>query len=91
MLGLYSGYTIQYTPLPSGVPLGFALGNSFRQGVYLTVYLSSRPNMDTIYCALHTTFMWVHGAQNTTGAQPRVLSGYLKISLFKACSIVLMQ
>ena len=33
VLGLDSGYTIKYNPLPSGVPLGFALGNSFRQRV----------------------------------------------------------
>ena len=31
VLGLDSGYTVKYTPLPSGVPSGFALGNSFRQ------------------------------------------------------------
>ena len=31
VLGLNSGYTVKYTPLPSGVPWGFALGNSFRQ------------------------------------------------------------
>ena len=35
VLGLYSGYTVKYTPLPSG------------EGVYLTVYPSSRPNTDT--------------------------------------------
>ena len=29
ILGLDSGYTVKYTPPPSGVPSGFALGNFF--------------------------------------------------------------
>ena len=33
VLGLDSGYTVKYNPLPSGVPSGFALRNSFRQRV----------------------------------------------------------
>ena len=33
LLGLDSGYTVKYNPLPSGVPLGFALRNSFRRRV----------------------------------------------------------
>ena len=33
VLGLNSGYTVKYNPLSSGVPLGFALGHSFRQMV----------------------------------------------------------
>ena len=33
VLGLDSGYTVKYNPLPSGVPSGFALGNSFRPRV----------------------------------------------------------
>ena len=33
VLGLDSGYTVKYNPLPSGVPSGFALGNSFSQNV----------------------------------------------------------
>ena len=50
VLGLNSGYTVRYNPLPSGVPSGFALGNSFRQlGLYLTVYPLSRPNTDTVW------------------------------------------
>ena len=32
-LGLNLGYTVKYNPLPSGVPSGFALGNSFRPRV----------------------------------------------------------
>ena len=28
---LDSGYTVNYRPLPSGVPMGFALKNSLRQ------------------------------------------------------------
>ena len=28
ILGLNLGYTVKYSPLPSGVPSGFALGNS---------------------------------------------------------------
>ena len=37
VLGLDSGYTVKYTPPPSG------------GGVYLTVHPSSRPNTDTVY------------------------------------------
>ena len=33
VLGLNLGYTVKYNPLPLGVCLGFALGNSFRQRV----------------------------------------------------------
>ena len=33
VLGLDLGYTVKYNPLPSGVPSGFALGNSLRQRV----------------------------------------------------------
>ena len=31
VLGLDSGYTVKYTPPPSGVPSGYPLGNSFRR------------------------------------------------------------
>ena len=31
VLGLNSGYTVKYSPLPLGVPSGFALGNFLRQ------------------------------------------------------------
>ena len=50
VLGLDSRYMVKYTLSPSGVPSGFALGNSFRprQGVYLTEYPWSQPNTDTI-------------------------------------------
>ena len=41
VLGLDSGYTVKYSPSPSGVPLG--------EGLYLTVYPSSHPNTDTVY------------------------------------------
>ena len=45
VLGLDLGYTVKYTPLPSGaLPSGTPLGG----GVYLTVYPSSRPNTDTV-------------------------------------------
>ena len=47
VFGLNLGYTVKFNPLPSGVPSGFALGNSFRQGLYVTVYPLSRPNTDT--------------------------------------------
>ena len=40
VLGIDSGYTVKYNPLPSGTPSG--------KGLYLTVYPSSRPNMDTV-------------------------------------------
>ena len=36
VLGLNSGYTVKYNPLPSG------------KGLYLTIYLSSCPNTDTV-------------------------------------------
>ena len=55
VVGLDSGCTVKYNPLPAEVPLDFALGNSFRQRV------SSRPNTDTVQCnqlhciALHCT------------------------------------
>ena len=39
VLGLNSGYTVKYNPLSSGVPLGFALGNSFRQKGYIWPYI----------------------------------------------------
>ena len=37
VLGLDSGYTVKYNPLPSG------------KGLYLTVYPMYRPNTDTDY------------------------------------------
>ena len=46
--GLYVGYTVKYNPPPSGVPLGFALGNSFRRSGIFDLYPSSRPNTDTV-------------------------------------------
>ena len=49
VLGLDSGYTVKFTPPPSGVPSGFALGTPSAGGVYLTVYHSSCPNTDTVY------------------------------------------
>ena len=42
VIGLDSGYTVKYNHLPSGVPSGFALGNSFRQRD------RPRPNTDTV-------------------------------------------
>ena len=44
ILGLNSGYTVKYTPPPSGVPSGTPSDG----GVYLTVYPSFRPNTDTV-------------------------------------------
>ena len=42
VLGLDSGYTVKYTPLPSGVTLVLALGNSFRQrGIFTRISLLS--------------------------------------------------
>ena len=46
VLGLDSGYTVKYNPLPSG------------KGLYLTVYPLSRPNTDTvcsIFCLTNKT------------------------------------
>ena len=48
VLGLDSGYTVKYTHPLSGVPSGFALGNSFRRrGISCPVL--SCPNTDTLY------------------------------------------
>ena len=47
VLGWDKGYTVKYTPLPEGVPDGKARGNSWMQGVYLTVYTESSPNTDS--------------------------------------------
>ena len=44
VLGLNSGYTVKYNPLPSG------------KGLYLTVYPSSRPNTDTVYFLAYYMF-----------------------------------
>ena len=49
VLGLNLGCTIKYSPLPSGVPSGFSLGNSIRQRLYLTVYSKSCYNTHAIY------------------------------------------
>ena len=50
VLGLDSGYTVKYTPSPSGVPQGFALGNSFsRRGIFDHISLLSSYNTDTIF------------------------------------------
>ena len=44
VLGLNLEYTVKYTPSPSGLRSGTPSG----EGVYLTVYPSSRPNTDTV-------------------------------------------
>ena len=49
ILGLNSGYMVKHNPLSLGGPPGFALGNSFRQRVNLTVYPLSRPNTNTAW------------------------------------------
>ena len=42
VLGLDSRYTVKYNSSPSGVPSGFALGNSFRQrGIFDRISLVS--------------------------------------------------
>ena len=48
VLGLNFGYTVQYKSLPSGVPSDFAVGTLLGKRLYLTVYLLSRLNTDTI-------------------------------------------
>ena len=48
VLGINSGYTVKYNPLPADVPLGFVLGTPSGKGLYLTVYPLSRPNTDTV-------------------------------------------
>ena len=42
VLGLNSGYTVEYSPSPSGVPSGFALGNSLgRRAIFDRISLLS--------------------------------------------------
>ena len=50
------GYTVKYSPLPLGVPSD--------GGIYLTVYPSSSPNMDTVkdslpYSQGQSTLQWM--------------------------------
>ena len=47
MLGLDSGYKVKYSPSRSEVPLASPSGTPSGEGLYLTVYPSSCPNMDT--------------------------------------------
>ena len=54
VLGLDSGYTVKYTPPPSGVPFASPSGTPSDRGVYLAIYPSSRPNTDTVYTQLCT-------------------------------------
>ena len=49
VLGLDSGYTVKYNPLPSGDPWPSPSGTPSGKGLYLTVYPSSCPNTDTVY------------------------------------------
>ena len=49
VLGQDLGYTVKYNPLPSRVPSGFALGNSFRQKVIFDRISLVLPNTDTIW------------------------------------------
>ena len=44
VLGLDSGYTVKYNPLPWALPSGTHSGKE----LYLTVYPSSHPNTDTV-------------------------------------------
>ena len=48
VLGLNSGYTVKYNPLPSEVPSGFAIGILSGKGLYLTEYPLACPNTDTV-------------------------------------------
>ena len=43
VLGLYSGYRVKYTPLPSGVPSGFALGGV---GAEQIIHVGDNPEHD---------------------------------------------
>ena len=61
VLGPNSGYTVKYIPSPSGAPSGFALGNSFRQRVYLTLYPPFRPSTDTV-CMMQFEWRSLHGS-----------------------------
>ena len=48
ILGRDEGYTVNYNPLPEGVPKGKAEGTPEGEGVYLTIYLQLSPNTDSI-------------------------------------------
>ena len=49
VLGLNSGYTVKYTLCLQEFPRASPSGTPSGKGLYLTVYPSSRPNMDTIF------------------------------------------
>ena len=49
VLGRDKGYTVKYIPSSKRVPLGFALGTPWDEGVHLTVDTKLSPNMDTVY------------------------------------------
>ena len=49
-LGLDSGYTVKYFPLPSGVASGTPSGKR----LYLTVYPFFCPNTDTVECTKYS-------------------------------------
>ena len=49
-LGLDSGYTVKYIPLPSGVASGTPSGKR----LYLTVYPFFCPNTDTVECTKYS-------------------------------------
>ena len=67
VLGLNSGYTVKYNPLPSGVPSASPWGTPSGKGLYLTVYPLSRPNTDTVQCS---RAQWQFNSLQTTPTSP---------------------
>ena len=48
VLGLNSGYTVKYNPLPEGVPEGETEGTPQGKGLYVNIYPELSPNTDII-------------------------------------------
>ena len=75
ILGLNSRYTVNYKPLPSVVPPGFALRNILVEGLYLTVQPLSCPNTDTVFTS----------QPHSTAIQSRdIIALFINISLFSS-------
>ena len=53
VLGLDSGYTVNYNPYLQEFPQALPSGTPSGKGLYLTVYPFSCPNTDTVYSLAH--------------------------------------
>ena len=66
ILGLNSGYTVKYTLRLQEFPWASPSGTPSDAGVYLTEYLSSRPNTDTVANGLNPNHMQVEVTRGLT-------------------------